>query len=208
MNEQPGQRKCATRRRQARSGAARRVRRCVRWLFNVHDAWPRAEGASAFPHHDDGRALRKADQSLLQRQATHWPAWTVGQIQGRLSLRLPERVRGVVRHAGAPGSHPDVGLPESYLHRNGAHGGKGISSGADSWRTDLLSNSAAPRHQALKHSYLYLLLHLYLHLPKTLCGVHLSAGICSLAAHTAGWNLGNEFARGSRLGESQSLSTS
>lgn len=59
----------------------------------------------------------------------------------------------------------------------------------------------------MTHSYLYLLLHLYLHLPQTLCVAHSSARIFSFDARIASLNLGNEFARGSRLGESQSLST-
>lgn len=59
----------------------------------------------------------------------------------------------------------------------------------------------------MTHSYLYLLLHLYLHLPKTPWGAHSSAGIFRFDVLIARLNLGNEFARGSRLGESQSLST-
>lgn len=59
----------------------------------------------------------------------------------------------------------------------------------------------------MTHSYLYLLLHLYLHLLKTLCGAHPSAGIFSVDERYASLNVGNKFARGSRLGKSQSLST-
>lgn len=59
----------------------------------------------------------------------------------------------------------------------------------------------------MTHSYLYLLLHLYLHLPKTLCELHSSFRRDDVLSPVRAVDLGNRFALVHGLGESQSLST-
>lgn len=202
MNGCTQQRLCRNRRRAAGAGPAGLVRRNVPRLRDVHDVRARAEAQPAIQDRHLRRALREANQSVLQCQKTNRACRYQRPIQGWIQLRIPSAVRRVVRRAGQTRSNPDVTFRETHLCREGAHRRERFDTEGHSDRTAVLNNLGAGSDQVM-HSYLLLLLHLHLHLPKNPCFLSPNALIHRLLKQAAIFIFGKQVSPWEGSGESQ-----